>query len=201
MASPSDVHTPQSQKAAFSLCVPREAGLVLTLCPPWRPWKDSASMAHSSSLGGAALSAASPFLLQSAVGPPKPFLYNKDPHHLNNYHLHVLHHEPSWVSICRLRARWKKAMKMKEWEKRSVSRRAHKEKLLWESSLCSEANVHSRAKPCALRLSADGDLSLITVRHHHATVRDVTLEGRRRSEIIQSLYRQCVRTLYAGTQA
>lgn len=134
MASPSDAHTPQSQKAAFSLCVPREAGLVLTLCPPWRPWKDSASMAHSSSLGGAALSAAFPFLLQSSVGPPKPFLYNKDPHHLNNYHLHVLHHEPSWVSICRLRARWKKAMKMKEWEKRSVSKRAHKEKLLWESS-------------------------------------------------------------------
>lgn len=147
MASPSDAHTPQSQKAAFSLCVPSEAGLVLTLCPAWRLWKDSASMAHSSSLGRAAHSAAPPFLIQSSVGPPKPFLYNKDPHHLNSYHLHVLHHGPSWVSLCRVRARWKKAIKMKEWEERRVSKRAHKEKLPWKCFLCSKANVHSCVKP------------------------------------------------------
>lgn len=139
MASPSDAHTPQSQKAAFSLCVPREAGLVFTLCPPWRVWKDSASMAHSSSLGRAALSAATPFLLQLSGGPPKPFLYNKDPHHLNNSHLHVLHQEPSWVSICRLRARWKKAMRMKEWEERRVSKRE-----IWVSSPSVSEGRHSR---------------------------------------------------------
>lgn len=157
MASPSDAHTPQSQKAAFSLCVQREAGLVLTLCPPWRLWKDSASMAHSSSLGRAALSAASPFLLQSSVGPPKPFTLCLDPHHLNNHHLYVLHHEPGWVSICRLRVCWKKAIKMKEWEERRVSMRAHKEKFLWESFLCCKANGHSWVKRCRFWLSACGD--------------------------------------------
>lgn len=178
MASPSDAHTPQSQKAAFSLCVPKEAGLVLTLCPPWRLWKDSASMAHSSSLGRAALSA-SPLLLQSSVGPPKPFLSNKDPHHLSNHHhlhvhVHVLHHEPSWASICRLRARWKKAMKMKEWEERRVSKRAHKEELLQESFL-----VHFDRLLVEIWISAktiSGDI----------TARDAPPEERRHSEIIHN---------------
>lgn len=108
MASPSDAHTPQSQKAAFSPCERRGAGLVLTLCPPWLLWKGLASMGHLSSLGSAVLSIASPFQLQASMGPPKPLqcLFNKDPHHLHNYHLYFPHHRPGSVGACRVGVHW-----------------------------------------------------------------------------------------------
>lgn len=125
MASSSDAHTPQSQKAAFSPCEGRGAGLVLTLCPPWLLWKRPRFYGPLEFIREC--SAFSRFLIPSPDlnGASKALycLYNKDPHHLNSYHHHhFLHQKLGRVSGWKVRAFWKDMLKMNEWrERRSIS--------------------------------------------------------------------------------
>lgn len=116
MASASDAHTPQSQKAAFSPSERKGAGLVLTLCPSWLLWKGPCFYGPLEFIRKCCSFSRVPIPAPGFNGASTALhcLFNKDPYHLHSYLLHFPHHKLSWVGACRVGVHWQKIAKNKE---------------------------------------------------------------------------------------